>query len=152
VKHPGDRLFDPVRGKSVRAFPEERVRRRLVDWLTDSVGVPARLIAVEYSLSQLDARSRKRADVVVWRPATEGAGGLNPWLLAECKAPGVTLTDAVADQVRRYAEKIRADHVLITNGVDTRCFHLREGSYAAREGLPPFRVPGNGGADKKKGG
>ena len=132
------RLFDPVRGKSVRALPEEKVRRNLVDWLVASVGVPQRLIAVEYSLSNLDPRSRKRADVVVWKPA-EGEGGLRPWLLAECKATGVALTEAVADQTRGYAERIRAEHVLITNGTETRCFRLEKTRYAESAGLPRFR-------------
>jgi hypothetical protein len=138
----GEHLFDPVRGKNVRALPEERVRRQLVDWLTASVGVPPRLIAVEYSLSHLVPLSRKRADVVVWRPATGQDGGLRPWLLAECKAPGVALTEAVADQVRGYAAMLRAEHVLVTNGTGTRCFRLEFGlegaRYAELENLPPF--------------
>jgi hypothetical protein len=117
-------------------LPEERVRRGLVDWLIASAGVPARLIAVEYSLSALDPARRDRADVVVWRPSREG--GLSPWLLAECKAPGVALGEATADQVRRYAGAIRAEHVLMTNGSETRCFRLDGERYLEREGLPRF--------------
>jgi hypothetical protein len=117
-------------------LPEERVRRDLVEWLIGSAGVPARLVAVEYSLSVLDPNRRDRADVVVWRPAEEG--GLRPWLLAECKAPGVALGVATADQIRRYAGEIRAEHVLMTNGKDTRCFRLDGPRYVEREGLPRF--------------
>ena len=135
-----ERLFDPVRGKSVRALPEERVRNQLVAWLLRDVGVPARLITVEYSLSGLDPRSRKRADVVVWRPSD--SGGLSPWLLAECKAPGVKLTDRVADQIRRYAEIVQAEHVLLTNGGETLCFTKEGGRYVGRDSLPVFpRAP-----------
>ena len=121
-------------------FPEERVRRGLVEWLTVTAGVPARLLAVEYSLSALDPTRRDRADVVVWRPMEKGGlkGGLVPWLLAECKAPGVTLGEATADQVRRYAGEIRAEHVLLTNGKETRCFRLDGSRYVEREGLPRF--------------
>ncbi len=135
-----ERLFDPVRGKSVRALPEERVRLQLADWLIKTVGVPQRLLSVEYSLSQLDPRSRKRADLVVWRPALAhaGEGGVLPWLLAECKAPGVALTQGVADQVRGYAEKIRAEYVVLTNGVETRYFQSREGRFFEIVNLPSF--------------
>lgn len=145
-------LFDPVRGKDVRALPEERVRRQLVDWLIAAVGVPARLISVEFALSYLDPASRRRADVVVWRPGrapgpdraggtgSGDAGGLTPWLLVECKAPGVVLGEAVADQVRDYAARIRAEHVLITNGAVTRIFHLAGARYEPVEGLPAFPV------------
>jgi hypothetical protein len=133
-----ERLFDPQRGKAVRALPEERVRLQLVEWLTGTLGVPSRLIAVEYALSQLDPRSRKRADVVVWRPSSGTSGGLSPWLLAECKAPGVALTQAAVDQVRRYAEMIRAEHVVLTNGTGTRCYRLSDGRYIEIENLPRF--------------
>jgi hypothetical protein len=133
-----ERLFDPVRGKPVRALPEERVRIQLVEWLTGTLGVPARLIAVEYALSQIDPRSRKRADVVVWRPASSASGGLSPWLLAECKAPGVPLTQAVVDQLRSYAEKIQAEYVVLTNGTGTRCYRLSKGRYLEIENLPRF--------------
>lgn len=147
-----ERLFDPVRGKSVQALPEERVRRQLVDWLIASVGVPPRLIGVEFPLSQLDPLCRQRADVVVWRPsvsapaspsgdATGGggeAGGLRPWLLAECKAPGVRLGEDVTDQVRGYAARVRAEHVLVTNGPVVITFRLSDGAYVPIAGLPPF--------------
>jgi hypothetical protein len=136
-----DRIFDPLRGKSVRALPEERVRRQLVDWLLKTVGVPARLIAVEYGLSQINPRSRKRADVVVWKPSSKDSvesTGLTPWLLVECKAPGVSLSESVADQVRGYAAMVRANHILISNGAQTRVFRLMGERYQECEGLPEF--------------
>jgi hypothetical protein len=137
------RVFDPVRRKSVLAQPEEKVRQSLVRWLIETVKVPARLIAVEYSLSALDKGCRKRADVVAWRPGgVQGKGGLVPWLLAECKAPGIPLGDSVADQVRGYAEKIRARYVLITNGTRTRYFQTGEGRYDEIAKLPEFPIPG----------
>jgi len=121
----------------VTAGPEEKVRQGLVRWLVDTIKVPANFIAVEFSLASLDPSSRKRADVVVWRPAGK-AGGLHPWLLAECKAPGLKLDEPVADQVRGYAQNIKADYVLLTNGTVTRCFRLESGKYSAIENLPVY--------------
>lgn len=123
-----------------RVLPEERVRRGLVAWLQDACGVPARLVAVEFALSRLDPRCRKRADVVVWRPDAAAPGGLRPWLLAECKAPQVKLTQAVADQARGYAARVRAEYVLLTNGADTRVFALRDGGYAPVANVPAYPV------------
>jgi hypothetical protein len=144
-----EHLYDPVRGKAVRALPEERVRRQLVDWLIASAGVPARLVAVEFPLSRLDPLSRKRADVVVWRP--EAGVGLSPWLLAECKAPGVPIGDRVADQVRGYAARVRAEYVLVTNGADTRVFRLEGDRYEPFAGLPAFpRAAGTGGGGAER--
>jgi hypothetical protein len=136
-------FFDPVRGKNVRALPEELVRHQLVEWLVGVVGVPRRLVAVEYPLSNLDPRSRKRADVVVWQPS-ENDGGMRAWLLAECKAPSVRLSIAVADQVRGYAEKIRAEFVLLTNGNEVRIFRRVGSRYGEVEGVPLFStIAGN---------
>jgi hypothetical protein len=128
-------FFDPVRRKNLKALPEEKVRQALVRWLASEVGVPASLTGVEYPLSSLVPGSRKRADVVAWRP---GGTGLAPWLLAECKAPSVRLGESVADQVRGYAAAIRAEHALITNGAETRCFRLEGGRYVEAAGLPAF--------------
>ena len=133
----GEILFDAVRRKNLKALPEERVRQALLRWLVEEIGAPRTLIAVEYPLSSLDPTSRKRADVVIWKVGGV-EGGLRPWLLAECKAPGIRLTDAVADQVRGYAENIRAEYVLVTNGKDTRCFRLDQETYTAIAGLPAF--------------
>lgn len=132
------RLYDPLRRKNLKALPEEKVRQALLRWLAEALGVPASLTVSEYPLSALHPSSRKRADVVAWRP---GGAGLRPWLLAECKAPGVRLTDTVADQVRGYAAAIRAEHVLVTNGTDTRCFRLDGARYVEANGLPAFPKP-----------
>ena len=132
------RLLDPLRGKQVAAKPEEKVRQALVRWLLDEAKIPPRLISVEYSLSALDPLCRKRADIVVWQPGGK-EGGLRPWLLVECKAPGIPLNDLVSDQVRRYAAKIRAAFVLVTNGAVTRYFRLGRGRYEEIERLPGYR-------------
>ena len=132
-----ERVFDPIRRKTVAAKPEEQVRQALTRWLMEQAKVPPRLLSVEYSLSALDPSCRKRADVVVWTPGGR-LGGLVPWLLAECKAPGIPLNDSVADQVRRYAEKIHASFVLITNGESTRYFKLGPARYDEIERLPSF--------------
>jgi hypothetical protein len=135
MPHPGELLFDPVRRKNLKALPEERVRQALLRWLVEEVGAPRTLIAVEYPLSALDPASRKRADVVIWKAAGV-EGGLRPWLLAECKAPSIRLTETVADQIRGYAGKIRAEHVLVTNGTGTRFFSLAGNRYEEKGGLP----------------
>jgi len=132
-----ERLLDSARKKTVSSKPEEKVRQALTRWLLEEVRVPPRLVSTEYSLSALDPLCRKRADIVVWKPADK-EGGLLPWLLAECKAPGIPLNDSVADQVRRYADKIRAPFVLVTNGETTRYFMLDEKKYEEIKRLPKF--------------
>ena len=135
---PEEKLFDALRRKSVKALPEEKVRQALVRWLVEALGVPPRLIAVEYPLASLNPSTRKRADITVWKGATQAEGGLRPWLLAECKAPSVRLNEFVADQIRGYAKDIRAEFVLVTNSSETRYFELAGNAYREITSLPAF--------------
>ena len=83
-------VFDPLRRRFVALTPEEKVRQQMLCLLVEHLHVPAGLLAVEYSVkvNGLD----KRADAVVF-----GAEG-NPLMIVECKAPSVTLTEAVLEQ------------------------------------------------------
>lgn len=114
-----------------RDDPEERVREALLAHLR-TLGVPKACTRAEFPLSSLDPSVRDRADVVVFR--AEGAN-MVPVLLAECKAPDVPLTEAVFAQVRRYLRLLPAPWIVITNGVNLRCWRLR-GEVWSEEPLP----------------
>jgi len=70
------------------------VRQHFIHYLADHRNVPRSLIAVEASLRY--HRLKKRSDIVVY-----GKDG-TPCLIVECKAPDVTVTQAVFDQVAMY--------------------------------------------------
>ena len=132
-------VFDPLRRRQVVLTPEEEVRQKVLYLLVEHLKVPAGLVAVEYSLkvNGLD----KRADAVVF-----GQNG-QPLMIVECKAPTVTLTEAVLDQAVRYYSAFippfkgvpegrgikketqpegrdinTPQYILITNGSSTYCF------------------------------
>ncbi|HLA63777.1 MAG TPA: type I restriction enzyme HsdR N-terminal domain-containing protein [Rhodothermales bacterium] len=98
---------DPVRRRWVRLTPEEGVRQRLLLHLL-SLGYPPGLLAVEKAFTYVGRTWR--ADVVAYDRARR------PLLLAECKAPGVPLTQAVLDQLARYNATVRARVLAATNG------------------------------------
>jgi hypothetical protein len=110
-------VYDPIRRREVPATPEEGVRQAVLKWLMEAVGVPARLLGVEYSLSVVVPGDMRRVDIVAYKP---GAGGLEPWLLVECKAPGVRVDDEVARQAAHYLARVPCAFVMLTNGADTR--------------------------------
>ena len=58
-------------------------------------------------------RRRYRADVLVFDRT------LQPLLLVECKAPGVSLDAAVVEQVLRYTRVLQVRYILVTNGTTT---------------------------------
>lgn len=128
-------LFDPIRKRLVPHTPEEAVRQAVIRYLMEAVGVPARLLGVEFSLSAIEPGNFRRMDIVAWRP---GPGQLAPWLLVECKAPGISVDDAVALQAAHYLAKVPCDFVMLTNGGDTRILEKFGEGYRIIPALPFF--------------
>lgn len=58
---------------------------------------------------------QKRGDLVVH----DRAG--NPWLIVECKAPQVKITQEAFDQVARYNMTLKVKYVVVTNGLLHYC-------------------------------
>jgi hypothetical protein len=130
-------VFDPVRKRKVPATPEEGVRQAVIRYLLDTLGVPANLIGVEFSLASLEPGNLRRADLAVWTP---GAGQLTPWLLVECKAPAVSIDDATAFQAAGYLRRIPCSYVMLSNGKDTRCLEKEGEGYRLIPSLPFYPV------------
>lgn len=142
-------LFDPIRRRDVPATPEEAVRQAVLRYLMETLRVPPRLIGVEFSLSSLVPGDFRRVDIVVWTP---GQGQLAPWLLVECKAPGVRLNDDVALQAGHYLARVPCEYVMITNGADTRYLEKRGDAYRLVDALPFYSVaPRNPGRPRDPG-
>ena len=113
-------VFDNVRKKFVALTPEEWVRQNFIHYLTDHRKVPRSLIAVEASLRY--HRLKKRSDIVVY--GKDGA----PCLVVECKAPEVTMTQAVFDQVAMYNMALKVPYLAVTNGMVHFACYIDHGS------------------------
>jgi hypothetical protein len=125
-------IFDPVRHKFVTLTPEEWVRQHLISYLTLLKNYPISMIGVEKQL--LLNKLPKRFDLVVFgRNAT-------PFLLVECKAPGVEITEKTFDQAARYNMLLRAEYFLITNGFEhyTCRIDYENKQYIFIEDIPEF--------------
>ena len=122
-------VLDPVRRKWVRLTPEEGVRQRLLRHLL-ALGYPVGLIAVEKAFAHLGRTWR--ADVVAYDRARR------PLVLAECKAPGVALDQAVLDQLARYNAVVRARVLVATDGRALACGVAEGGRVRGLAEVPPF--------------
>lgn len=103
-------IFDILRHKYVSLTPEEWVRQHLISYLILIKGYPASVIGVEKQL--LLNKMIKRFDLVVFK--RNGS----PFVLVECKAPGVEITEKTFDQAARYNMLLQAEYFLITNGLE----------------------------------
>jgi hypothetical protein len=108
-------IWDLVRRQWVFLTPEEHVRQALMNYLVNEMHYPQSLIAVERGLTF--GHTTLRFDIVVYHRNTEA-----PWMLAECKSPDVSLTDASLHQLLQYQGKLPlCSFWLLTNGYHTFC-------------------------------
>ncbi|MGY6557942.1 MAG: type I restriction enzyme HsdR N-terminal domain-containing protein [Nitritalea sp.] len=101
-------ILDALRKKWLVCTPEEWVRQHMLQALIQLHAYPKALIGVEKGL-QFNGLA-KRTDILV--RDREGA----PFLLIECKAPEVTLSQATLKQLCTYNAVLHAPFLGITNG------------------------------------
>lgn len=106
-------IFDIIRKKYVRLSPEEWVRQNFLNYLLKFKAYPKGLISVEKEIKI--NHLRKRYDIVVYDTQRK------PWMLIECKAPQVLLTEDTFHQLLRYNQVISAPYWTLTNGKQSFC-------------------------------
>ncbi|AYN03915.1 type I restriction enzyme HsdR N-terminal domain-containing protein [Flavobacterium sp. 140616W15] len=102
-------IFDEIRKKFIILTPEEWVRQHVVQFLIMEKKYPKSLINVEKVLKVNELR--KRYDIVVYNP--DGT----IYILVECKAPEVKISQATFDQIARYNMTMKAQYLTVTNGL-----------------------------------
>ena len=106
-------IFCTIRKKYLVLQPEELVRQLTIEYLIADRKYNKNSIHVERGL-MVNGLTR-RSDILIYD--TE----VTPYLLVECKAPKVKITQAVFDQIARYNLTLKVNYLLVTNGIDTFC-------------------------------
>ncbi len=103
-------VFDEIRKKFILLTPEEWVRQNVVQFLLKEKKYPKSLINVEKVIKINDLI--KRYDIVVYN--SDGS----IFLLVECKAPHIKITQETFNQIARYNLALKAEHLMVTNGLN----------------------------------
>jgi hypothetical protein len=103
-------IFDEIRKKFVVLTPEEWVRQHVIQFLISEMKYPKSWINVE-KVIKINGLT-KRYDVVVFNPN----GTI--FLLVECKAPQITLSQETFNQIARYNLTLNAQYLMVTNGLN----------------------------------
>ena len=103
-------IFDEIRKKFILLTPEEWVRQHVIQFLLQDKKYPKSYINVEKLIKINDLS--KRYDGVVFRPNGE------IFLLIECKAPEVSISQQTFDQIARYNLVLKAKYLMVTNGLN----------------------------------
>ncbi|HEY4628679.1 type I restriction enzyme HsdR N-terminal domain-containing protein [Flavobacterium sp.] len=101
-------IFDEIRKKFVILTPEEWVRQHVVQFLLQEKKYPKSYINIEKLLKINDLK--KRYDIVVFNPD----GSI--FILVECKAPEIKISQDTFDQIARYNMTLNAQYLMVTNG------------------------------------
>lgn len=118
VKKSADQLlvWDETRRKYVALTPEEWVRQHFVHFLISEKGYRQELIANEVSI-KLNGTA-KRCDTVIYDRL------LTPLMIVEYKAPSITITPKVLDQIVRYNRVLHVQYLIVSNGLRHFCCQI----------------------------
>lgn len=134
VKETGGRkqIFDILRRKYVALTPEEWVRQHFIHYLVEHKNYPSSLLANEVSLQI--GEKRMRADSVLYD------NQLHPRMIIEYKAPNITLTQKVFDQITVYNLLLHVDYLIVSNGMTTYICKMdyEKQTYKFLEAIPNY--------------
>lgn len=102
-------VFDSIRKKYVVLTPEEWVRQNFIQFLIQDKGYPPSLIAVEMGIDVVN--TKKRCDIVLYNNTGK------PYIIVECKAPSIKITQDAFDQIACYNLNLKTDLLIVTNGL-----------------------------------
>lgn len=123
-------VFDEIRKSWLKLTPEEWVRQNFIRYLVTVMQYPASLMALEKTITV--GELMKRFDILMYD------GNHRPWLLVECKAMEVPLTEQVLNQVLRYNIGVPVKFMVITNGTQCMAFEKRNMQLVPLDALPEF--------------
>jgi hypothetical protein len=103
-------IYDSLRKKYLVLTPEEWVRQHMIHFLIQYHQYPKSLFSLEKGLKY--NTMTKRFDVLVHDRVGE------PFLLIECKAPNVNLSQKTMEQVCQYNSRIKAQYIGVSNGIN----------------------------------
>lgn len=107
-----DKLWirDVLRKKYLSWTPEEWVRQHWIHFLIQYHEYPKGLFSLEKGLKY--NQLQKRTDLVVFDRLA------SPYLLVECKAPNVPITNQTLAQALSYNSVLHCPNVILTNGIN----------------------------------
>ena len=133
-------LYDEIRKIWVAASPEEIVRQTLIQRMTQSLGFPRELIAVEKALSELPHLSKdvpdRRADIIVFAKEIHPQYSLFPLLLIECKQEKEK--KGALDQLMGYNHFVKAAFIAVASAEEILFGYSEKDSYRFISFIPAY--------------
>lgn len=126
------KIYDVLRRRYVALTPEEWVRQHFVNFMATDKGYPKSLMINETQL-QLGEKKLRCDSVVLGRDG-------KPNMIIEYKAPTITLTQKVFDQISVYNMLLHVDYLIVSNGLQHICCRMNyeENTYEFLKDIPEY--------------
>lgn len=109
-------MLDVLRRRYVALTPEEWVRQHFVHFLIEHKGYPKGLLANEVELRV--GEKRLRCDTLLYNKV------MQPQMIVEYKAPDISITQRVFDQISVYNLLLHVDYLVVSNGRQHYCCRM----------------------------
>ena len=125
-------IYDPIRKKWLVLQPEELVRQLVIHYLLEEKQYNLNRLSLERGFKY--NKRYKRFDLLAYDKK------VNPFLLVECKAPQVPVTQDAFEQAAWYNMEWQVQYLLVTNGIESYCCRIDydNRSYEYLEAAPDF--------------
>ena len=122
-------IFDKVRKKWLVLTPEEWVRQNIISHLIQNLGYPESVFKIETGLYVNG--NQRRSDVLVYKNS-------KPFILIECKAYSIDLTQDVLNQAMNYNTAYKCPYIILTNGNIHSTINVSEESIQLMNHFPSY--------------
>src|ERR1051326_1989491 len=135
VEIKGNKIKAPLKGDNVWLVlkPEEEVRQKYICRLANNYGFSLEQMEQEVLVSNTKrGRGGARADIIVYKNATDRKKRQNAVIVVECKADNITIQADDYFQGANYAAMCGADFFVTTNFKETKIFKVVKGEIPKR--------------------
>ena len=127
-------IFDFLRRRFITLTPEEWVRQHFVHWLVEHKGYPQGLLGNEVALKCGD--KTLRCDSILYDKEAK------PKMIIEYKAPTVSVTQRVFNQISVYNLLLHVDYLVVSNGIQHYCCKMdyENQTYRFLDDIPDYEA------------
>lgn len=126
IERKDGKIYVPLKETWLLETPEEKVRQGFICQLVDQYGYSLDQMEQEKNLTEYSDRGtgQASADIIVWKSKEDRLKHKNAFLIVECKAEHIELSDKDYFQGANYARWSGASILVVTNGIDTKVFEI----------------------------
>jgi type I restriction enzyme M protein len=126
IERKDGKIYVPLKDTWLIETPEETVRQNFICQLVNDYGYSVDQMEQEKNLTEYSDRGtgQASADIIIWKSKEDRLKKKNAFLIVECKAEHIKLTEKDYFQGANYARWSGASILVVTNGKEIKVFEI----------------------------